>query len=103
MEFPSLSKDPADIVDYAMDWSDRLPGSARIASIAITVNGDVEVTDLTSSYPASALVLRVSGGTNWGWTGNDPQTASLAVVSVLATLTDGEKMSRSFRVITRQL
>lgn len=104
MNFPDLVKDPADILPYSMDWTNRLPGSAQIASIAspIQVNGDCTVVDATASYPAKVLTLTVSGGSDTGFTG-DPQIATLSVVTVVATLDDGSRMSRSFNVIERQL
>ncbi len=96
MKFPDLIKDPADTIDYTMDWTSRL-GGRRIASAEILINGNNGVVDRTE-YPASALTLRVSGGDSFGWTG-DPQIGSLAVVTVVATLSDGQIWSRSFNVV----
>jgi hypothetical protein len=100
--FPDLIKDPADIVNYTMDWTSRLPTGVKISSIATKVNGDVTVLDKTASYPASVLTLQVSSGSSIGWTG-DPQIAVLSVVTVTVTLTDGELFSRSFNVVERTL
>lgn len=105
MNFPDLIKDPADVVNYTMDWTTRLAalsGSPKISSIAITVNGDCTVVDKTGTYPATALTLQVSGGSDTGFTG-DPQIATLSVVTVVATLSDGEVFSRSFNVVERQM
>lgn len=104
MLFPDLIKDPADVVNYQMDWTTRLAqlaGSPKIASIAISVNGDCAVADKTV-YPATVLTLQVSGGSSMGWTG-DPQIATLSVVTVVATLSDGEVLSRAFNVVERQM
>lgn len=101
MNFLDLVKDPADIVNYTMDWTSRLSGSAKIASGEIQVNGDCAVVDKTT-YPASILTLQVAGGSSTGWTG-DPQLATLSVVTVVATLSDGEVFSRSFNVVERNL
>lgn len=102
MNFPDLIKDPADVVLYSMDWTGRMPGTAKIQMIAVEVNGDCLVADKTASYPATILSLQVSGGSDTGFTG-DPQIATLSVVTVVATLTDGEIFSRSFNVVERQM
>lgn len=102
MNFPDLIKDPADIVNYTMDWTSRLPTAAQIQSIAITVNGDCAVVDKTGTYPTKSLTLQVSGGNDTGFTG-DPQIATLSIVTVVATLTDQEVFSRSFNVRERQM
>lgn len=101
MNFPDLTKDPADVVTYTMDWTTRLtalPGSPQIAAItSINVNGDCTVSDKTGTYPASVLKLQVAGGSGFGWTG-DPQISNLSIVTVLVELTDGSALSRSFNV-----
>lgn len=101
MNFPDLTKDPADVVPYVMDWTTRLaalPGTPQIQSIAsITVNGDVAVADKTASYPTAVLTLQVSGGSSFGWTG-DPQISNLSVVTVAVNLAGGLTLSRSFNV-----
>jgi len=102
MNFPDLIKDPADVVFYPMDWTSRLPSGVQIASIGISVNGDCQVTDSTPSYPTAVLKLKVAGGSSMGWTG-DPQSSTLSVVTVIATMADGEVMSRSFDVVERQM
>lgn len=102
MNFLDCIKDPADIVNYTMDWASRLPSGVKIQSIAVTVNGDCTVADKTASYPATVLTLQISGGSDTGWTG-DPQIGTLSVVSVTATFSDGEIWSRSFNVVERQL
>lgn len=101
MNFPDLVKDPADTINYTMDWSSRLPSGVKVASAAIQVNGDCTVVDKTT-YPATALTLQVSGGSDTGWTG-DPQIATLSVVTVVATWSDGEILSRSFNVVERNM
>jgi hypothetical protein len=100
--FPDLVKDPADVALYAMDWTSRLPAGVTIASIKVSVNGDVVVIDRTAVYPASVLSLLVSGGGGFGFTG-DPQIGALSVVTVVVTCSDGEIFSRSFNVIARAL
>ena len=100
--FPDLVKDPADVVDYTMDWTSRMPAGKQIQSISTAVNGDCTITDRTAAYPASVLTLRIAGGSSFGWTG-DPAISLLSVVTVVATLTDGEILSRSFNVIERAL
>ncbi len=47
-------------------------------------------------------MLLVSGGSDTGWTG-DPQTATLSVVTVVVTCTDGQIFSRSFNVVERNM
>lgn len=101
MNFPDCVKDPADVVNYPMDWSSRLPVGVNVVSSVVQVNGDCTVADNTT-YPASVLMLRISGGSDTGWTG-DPQTATLSVVTVVATWSDGEVLSRSFNVIERNM
>jgi hypothetical protein len=100
--FPDLTKDPADVANYTMDWTSRLPAGVKIASIVTKVNGDIVVVDRTPSYPATVLTLQVSSGSSIGWTG-DPQISALSVVTVIATCADGEIFSRSFNVIVRSL
>ena len=100
--FPDLIKDPADVANYTMDWTSRLPAGVKISSITTKVNGDITLVDKTPSYPATVLTLQVAGGSSIGWTG-DPQIAALSVVAVTVTCTDGEIFSRSFNVVTRTL
>lgn len=101
MNFPDCVKDPADTIKYAMDWSSRLPSGVEVAAAVVQVNGDCTVVDNTA-YPATVLLMMISGGSDTGWTG-DPQLATLSVVTVVATWSDGEILSRSFNVIERNM
>ena len=100
--FPDLVKDPADVASYTMDWTSRLPSGVQVSSIRIAVNGDITVVDKTPSYPATVLILQVSGGSSIGYTG-DPQISALSVVTVVVTCGDGEVFSRSFNVVVKTL
>lgn len=109
MKFPDLTKDPADVVTYTMDWTSRLaqlgsPAPTIKSLQSISVNGDCQVADKTTGYPnVSVLSLQVSGGSDFGWTG-DPQIANLSVVTVQVLLSDGQTvLSRSFNVVERML
>lgn len=107
MKFPDLTKDPYDVVAYTMDWTARLaelPGAPQIKSIAaISINGDCAVVDKTAQYPTLVLSLQVSGGSDFGWTG-DPQIANLSIVTVQVLLSDNvTQLSRSFNVIEKML
>lgn len=100
--FPDLVKDPADVVNYTMDWTSRLPTGVKIVSSVVTVNGDITVTDKTSyGGGVTSLTLQVSGGSGFGFTG-DNDIADFSVVSIAVTLADGEIMSRSFNVRVQQ-
>lgn len=103
MDFPDLVKDPADVVDYTMDWASRLPAGTRILSATSVVNGDCVIDDRTVyTGGVTALTLRITRGTDTGFTG-DPQIATLSVVSVTVQLDNGEVRARSFHVIEREM
>ncbi len=101
MNFPDMIKAMDDVLVYSMDWTSRLASGTKIESADITINGDVTIDDKTT-YPDTVLKLQVSGGMDMGFTG-DPQLTQLHVITVLAHLSDGGQMARSFNVRVRQM
>ena len=56
-------KDPNEVLDYDLDWSDRLPASDTISGSTFTVaEGDVTVN--SSSFTTSTTKVWLSGGTD---------------------------------------
>lgn len=56
------SKDPDEVVDYSVNWNERLEATETIATSAFTVeSGDVVIDD--DSNAAGVCVVWLSGGT----------------------------------------
>ncbi len=81
-----LCKDPADVVDYKLDYTQLLQ-SDGIASI--TVTGENLTID-SSSFSGKVVTIFVSGGTN----------GSLGIVktTIITTNTTPRTFERSFRI-----
>ena len=88
-------KDPDAILDYTQSWADWLTDTAGSATIvAVTAFSDKSgITVGAPTTDGTTITLRLTGGTI-----ADQQY----LITVRATLSDGEKDDMSFLVIMRQ-
>jgi hypothetical protein len=81
-----LLKDPAAILDYAVDWSGALPAGDTIASAAATA--DAGITVQSHSYSGQTHTIWLSGGT----------AGSSYLVTSEVTTAAGRKDQRTLRI-----
>lgn len=61
MSFPMPDKDPDEVLDYALDWTDRLAGDTIASSTAVLDSGDVTID--SQGYSSAVHTVWLSGGT----------------------------------------
>ena len=91
MAFPRWpAKDPDDVLDYAMDWSNRLEEDETIESALFTiVSGDINID--SQAINGTDVVCWLSGGTD----------AGISVLRCRITTSGGRQMDQSIQIKTQ--
>lgn len=90
MSIATFTKDPADTLDYQIDWSDFVALLTISTSSWVVPSG---ITDVTDSHTSTAAIIRLSGGT----AGTDYECVNQV------TLSNGQISERSIKIRVREV
>lgn len=89
MAIEARIKDAADVIDYEFNYSRWLVDTDTVASAVVTVPSGITL--VSSANDTTSVTARVSGGT----------TGTTYLIECLATISDGQKKSKSLNLTIR--
>jgi hypothetical protein len=85
-----VPKDPADVLDYVVNWANWLPGGDTIATATFTV--ETGITKNSESNDATTATVWLSGG----------DAGNQYTITCTVTTTGGRTVSRSFEIAVEE-